>query len=100
MWIVLDTNIFFEDFRLKKSLDLLFRSIENVDFSLKIPEVVVQEVVNKYRYKTSMDKIIAGIKTKDYTSIQNHFTPQIGFPILQKPRFRCGTCWSKKNMPP
>ena len=49
MWIVIDTNIFFDDLRLKRSLDLLFKKIENVPFSLRMPEIVVQEVINKYK---------------------------------------------------
>jgi len=49
MWIVIDTNAFYEDLRLKKSLDLLFRNIENIHFSLRTPELIVQEVVNIYR---------------------------------------------------
>ena len=49
MWLVIDTNIFFDDLRLKKSLDLLFKKIENVHFSLRIPEVVVKETVNIYK---------------------------------------------------
>lgn len=49
MWIVIDTNAFYEDLRLKKSFDLLFRNIENIHFSLRTPELVVQEVVNIYR---------------------------------------------------
>jgi hypothetical protein len=48
-----------------------------------IADASLTEVVNKYRYKTSMDKIIAGIKTKDYASIQNQFTPQ-GYEIFNK----------------
>ena len=49
MWIVIDTNIFFDDLRIKKSLDLLFKDIENVHFSLRIPEIVVKEIVNLYK---------------------------------------------------
>src|SRR3990172_13198152 len=49
MWLVIDTNIFFDDLRLKKSLDLLFKKIENVRFSLRIPEIIVQEAVNIYK---------------------------------------------------
>jgi hypothetical protein len=56
---------------------------EKIVVKSDIADASLTEVVNKYRYKTSMDKIIAGIKTKDYASIQNQFTPQ-GYEIFNK----------------
>jgi hypothetical protein len=64
MWIAIDTNIFFDDLRLKKSLDLLFRDIENVNFSLRIPEVVVLETLNIYKEQrqSKYDSLLSAVK--------------------------------------
>jgi hypothetical protein len=73
MWVVIDTNIFFEDFRIKKSLDLLFKNIENVHFSLRIPEIVVKETVNKYKEKRQvlLSKLASSSKElKSLTSLE------------------------------
>lgn len=73
MWIVIDTNIFFDNFRLKKSLDLLFRDIENVNFSLRIPEIVIQETLNKYKEQrqSNSDRLLWSINwLKAQTSLQ------------------------------
>lgn len=73
MWIVIDTNIFFDNFRLKKSLDLLFRDIENVNFSLRIPEVVVRETLNIYKEQrqSNSDRLLSSVSwLKTQTSLQ------------------------------
>lgn len=73
MWIVIDTNVFFDDLRMKKSLDLLFKDIENVHFSLQIPEIVVKETVNLYkeRRKAFLCKLLSSSKElKALTSLE------------------------------
>ncbi len=73
MWVVIDTNIFYDDLRLKKSLDLLFRKIENVQFSLRIPEVVVQETINIYKEQrqSHLSKFLSHAKElKSLTSLE------------------------------
>ncbi len=56
---------------------------EKIVVKSDVADASLTEVSDKYLYKTSMDKIIAGIKTKDYASIQNQFTTQ-GYEMFNK----------------
>jgi predicted nucleic acid-binding protein len=71
MWIVIDTNIFYKDLRLTRSLDLLFRDIENLPYSIQIPEVIVQETINKYKEQrqTYISRLFSSLDSlKKFTS--------------------------------
>lgn len=65
MRIVIDTNIFCEDYFLRgANFRLLFDGLKSLPASLHIPEVVVDEVVNRY----SEDLAEAVAKDKDHRS--------------------------------
>lgn len=66
MRIVIDTNIFCEDYFLRgANFRLLFDSLKSLPASLHIPEVVVDEVVNRY----SEDLAEALAKDRDHRSL-------------------------------
>lgn len=52
MKVILDTNIIFSDFHLKGAkIKNLCESVKSTGDSVHIPEVVVDESINKYREK-------------------------------------------------
>jgi hypothetical protein len=52
MWIVLDTNVFFNDWYVKgANFEMLLNYCNNMRYTLLLPQIVVQEVDNKYRQK-------------------------------------------------
>lgn len=79
MWIVVDTNIFFHDLRISRSLDLLFKEIENIHFSLRIPEVVVHETINIYKEhrQSNRSNLNKSIREWNYLALKSKDLPLV-----------------------
>lgn len=78
MKVVLDSNIIIADFWLQSTnFKLLFESAKKGDVKIYIPEVVLDEVVNKYgkRLKDSQRKIDSELKTHNKLSREQEKNP-------------------------
>lgn len=63
MWIVLDTNIFFNDWYVKgANFEMLRNYCNNMRHTLLLPQIVIQEVDNKYQQsKEKLHQTYTGI---------------------------------------
>ncbi|KAA8485388.1 uncharacterized protein DUF4935 [Arcticibacter tournemirensis] len=63
MKVVLDTNIIYDDFNFKKpNSQILLRELKGGKLTLHVPEIVLDEIVNKFRQR--MDKAHKQIKSE------------------------------------
>lgn len=70
MYVVLDTNIIYSDFHLKGAeIISLCQSIELIDGEVCIPEVVMREVINKYKEKLTSISLETDKALKSYSRL-------------------------------